>query len=47
MESLISVLTDKQKLDDTDIALSKTILTKKYSNSYYIVEKFYKPILRF
>jgi hypothetical protein len=47
MESLISILTKKQKLGEDNEVSRKAILTKKYSNSYYLVEKFHKPILRF
>lgn len=47
MESLIAILTEKQKLGDNNEVSRKAVLTKKYSNSYYLVEKFHKPIFRF
>jgi hypothetical protein len=47
MESLISILTVKQDLGKVNNVSKKTILSKKYSNSYYFVEKFNKPVFRF
>lgn len=47
LEPLISMLTDLKNKDESNTINFKSIMTKKYSNSYFRVRRCDKPIIRF